>query len=100
MVNRSIKSTVAHYVKKFDTRDPFELADRLKVEYIIGPMGNYSGCYTPKRKLLFYQKQNIFIYGQNRKGSQHLCSGASDPRFFDSGKSRIYKKPDCKAGGI
>ena len=38
MVSKSIKSTVAHYVKKFDTRDPFEIADRLKVEYIIGPM--------------------------------------------------------------
>lgn len=44
-MNKSIKSTVAYFVKKFDTRDPFEIADRLKVEYIIGPMGNYSGCY-------------------------------------------------------
>ena len=37
-MNKSIKSTVAYFVKKFDTRDPFEIADRLKVEYIIGPI--------------------------------------------------------------
>ncbi|OUO75195.1 Zn peptidase [Blautia sp. An249] len=50
MVKKSIKSTVAYFVKKFDTRNPFEIADRLKIEYIIGSLGNYSGCYLYLKK--------------------------------------------------
>lgn len=44
-MKKSIKSTVAYFVNKYDTRNPFEIADRLKIEYCIGPMGAYSGCY-------------------------------------------------------
>lgn len=44
-MKKNIKSTVAYFVNKYDTRNPFEIADRLKIEYIIGPMGSYSGCY-------------------------------------------------------
>lgn len=44
-MNRNIKSVVAYFVKKFETRNPFEIADRLKIEYSIGPMGTCSGCY-------------------------------------------------------
>lgn len=50
IVKKSIKSTVAYFVKKFDTRNPFEIADRLKIEYIIGSLGNYSGCYLYLKK--------------------------------------------------
>ena len=49
-MKKSIKSTVAYFVKKFDTRNPFEIADRLKIEYIIGSLGNYSGCYLYLKK--------------------------------------------------
>lgn len=49
-MKKSIKSTVAYLVKKFDTRNPFEIADRLKIEYIIGSMGSYSGCYLYLKK--------------------------------------------------
>jgi Zn-dependent peptidase ImmA (M78 family) len=40
-----IKQLVAYYVRKFNTRDPFELADYLHVEVITGPLGSRSGCY-------------------------------------------------------
>lgn len=49
-MKKSIKSTVAYFVKKVDSRNPFEIADRLKIEYIIGPMGRYSGCYLYLKK--------------------------------------------------
>lgn len=44
-MRKDIKSVVSYYVKKFGTRSPFEIADALKIEYILGPMGGYSGCY-------------------------------------------------------
>jgi len=40
-----VKHLVARYVKKFETRDPFELAEHLNVEVQTGPMGSRSGCY-------------------------------------------------------
>lgn len=45
MKTHDIKQLVAYYVRKFNTRDPFELADYLHVEVIIGPLGSRSGCY-------------------------------------------------------
>lgn len=44
-MNRDIKKIALHLIKKYNTQNPFEIADSLKIEYIIGPMGQYSGCY-------------------------------------------------------
>ena len=135
-MNKSIKSTVAYFVKKFDTRDPFEIADRLNVEYIIGPMGNYSGCYLylkrhrciflnnelPEQDMrlvmahelghaILHRRENCYFIRNKtflstakieREANTfaHLCSRASDPGLVDIRKSRIYKKPACKAGRV
>ena len=40
-----IKKKVAYYVRKFNTRDPFRLADALNVEIQIGDTGSCCGCY-------------------------------------------------------
>ena len=45
MKAHDVKRLVARYVKKFETRDPFELAEYLNVEVQTGPMGSRSGCY-------------------------------------------------------
>ena len=45
MKTHDVKHLVARYVKKFETRDPFELAEHLNVEVQTGPMGSRSGCY-------------------------------------------------------
>ena len=42
---KNIKHLVAYYVRKFNTRDPFELAKCLNVEVLIGPLGSRAGCY-------------------------------------------------------
>ena len=84
MVNRSIKSTVAHYVKKFDTRDPFEIADRLKVEYIIGPMGSYSGCYL-------YLKRHRCIFLNNELSEQDMRLVMA----HELGHAVLHRKENC-----
>lgn len=42
---KNIKHLVAYYIRKFGTRDPFELAKCLNVEVQIGPLGSRAGCY-------------------------------------------------------
>ena len=43
-MNRNIKKIVNYYVKKFNTNDPFEIADHLNILYQIGNL-KYEGCY-------------------------------------------------------
>ncbi|AWY98863.1 Zn peptidase [Blautia argi] len=50
MLNRDIKKIALHLIKKYNTQNPFKIADALKIEYIIGPMGHYSGCYLYLKK--------------------------------------------------
>jgi Zn-dependent peptidase ImmA (M78 family) len=49
-LNRDIKKIALHLIKKYNTQNPFKIADALKIEYIIGPMGHYSGCYLYLKK--------------------------------------------------
>ena len=44
-MRRDIKRLVNYYVRKFNTRDPYELAKCLNVEVQIGALGNQAGCY-------------------------------------------------------
>lgn len=43
-MSRDIKRTVSHYRKKFNTNDPFVIADQLGILYQIGAL-KYEGCY-------------------------------------------------------
>lgn len=45
MKARNVKRLVAYYVKKYNTRNPFELADHLNVEVQTGSLGSRAGCY-------------------------------------------------------
>ena len=44
-MKKDIKRLVSYYTKKYHTRNPFELAEYLNVEVMIGPLGNRAGCY-------------------------------------------------------
>ncbi len=43
-MDEKIKKLISHYTKKFNTRNPFELADCLGILYQIGNIG-CDGCY-------------------------------------------------------
>ena len=45
MKTHDVKRLAAYYIRKFDTRNPFELADHLNVEVQTGPLGSRAGCY-------------------------------------------------------
>jgi len=40
-----VKRLVAYYVKKYETRNPFRLAEYLNVFVHVGPLGSRAGCY-------------------------------------------------------
>ena len=44
-MKKSIRGIVTHYIKKYDTRDPFVLAANLNIEVQICDLGHRSGCY-------------------------------------------------------
>ena len=69
-MNRDIKKIALHLIKKYNTQNPFKIADALKIEYIIGPMGHYSGCYLylKKHRCIFLndelsENEQIIRYG-------------------------------------
>lgn len=44
-MRKGIKQLVNYYIKKFNTRNPYKLAECLNVEVQIGELGNQAGCY-------------------------------------------------------
>ena len=44
-MKKDIKKLVSYYVKKYNTRNPFELAEHLNVQVQFGDLGSRSGCY-------------------------------------------------------
>ena len=83
-MNRDIKSIIAFLERKFGTRDPFKLAEYLKIEYIIGQMGNYSGCY-----MLLKRHRCIFL-------NESLCE--NDLRMVmahELGHAILHRRENC-----
>ena len=44
-MSRNIKNIALGLIRKYNTQNPFKLAEALNIEYIIGSMGKCSGCY-------------------------------------------------------
>lgn len=44
-MRKDIKQLVTYYVRKFNTRNPYELAKCLHVQIQIGQLGSQAGCY-------------------------------------------------------
>ena len=44
-MRKDIRQLVNYYVRKFNTRNPYELAECLNVEVQIGALGSQAGCY-------------------------------------------------------
>lgn len=44
-MNKNIKNIVEYYVKKCDSRNPFDIADYLNIQIQIGHLGTPCGCY-------------------------------------------------------
>lgn len=64
-MNKDIRCIANTLKRKYDTDDPFEIAKQLKVEYIIGPLGNRCGCYMYlKRHRCIFLNENLSEHEQ------------------------------------
>lgn len=68
MRTNDIKRLVEYYIKKFNTRNPFELANCLNVEVQLGPLGSRAGCYMflKNHKCIFLNEDLIVTLSEIR----------------------------------
>ena len=63
MRTHDVKRLVAYYVKKYETRNPFRLAEYLNVFVHVGPLGSRAGCYMflKNHKCIFLNEQERML---------------------------------------
>mgnify|MGYP001168533593 FL=1 len=81
--NKQIKRIVSYYCKKYNTRNPFEIADRLGILYQIGNIG-CSGCYM-------FLKNHRYIF-LNQKLPKHELKMVMAPEL---GHAIMHRKENC-----
>lgn len=82
-MRRDIKRIVSYYVKKFQTTDPFEIADRLGILYQIGEIG-CEGCY------MFLKNHRYIFLNQNLDERETRMVMA-----HELGHAVLHRKENC-----
>ncbi len=82
MPNRDYIQTVAHeLIKKYDTRDPFELCKAIGVEVFYADLGSLKGMYKYLKKNRFAViNEGLDSYSKTLVCA-HAYSGAAEPQF-------------------
>lgn len=84
MKAHDVKQLVAYYVRKFDTRNPFELADHLNVEVQTGPLGSRAGCY------MFLKNHKCIFLNENLEEHERTLVMA-----HELAHSIMHRKENC-----
>lgn len=79
-----IKKLVTYYVKKFGTRNPFDIARSLNIEIQIGPLGGNCGCY------LFLKNHRCIFLNDNLNESEMFIVMA-----HELGHAIMHRKQNC-----
>lgn len=80
-MKRTIRQLVAYYKKKFDTSDPFEIADALHIEVQIGNLGSRSGCYMYlKKHRCIFLNENLSKHEMNLVMAHELGHAVLHPK--------------------
>lgn len=81
--NKKIKQIVSYYCKKFNTRNPFEIADCLGILYQIGDIG-CSGCY-----MFLKNHRYIFLNGNLPEHERKMVMA------HELGHAIMHRKENC-----
>ena len=83
-MKRDIKKLVSYYVRKFNTRNPFDLADYLNVQVMIGDLGSRAGCY------MFLKNHKCIFLNENLTSSERMLVMA-----HELGHAILHRKENC-----
>ena len=83
-MNDYVREKAAYYKKKYNTSDPFKLADLLGIEVMIGDIGSRLGCYM-------YMKRSKCIWiNESLEGNERLFVMA-----HEVGHALLHPKENC-----
>lgn len=83
-LKRNIKKLVSYYVRKYDTRNPFELARYLNVQIQVGDLGGRAGCY------MFLKNHKCIFLNENLNENELLVVMA-----HELGHAIMHRKENC-----
>lgn len=83
-MRKDIKKIANYYVRKYETRNPFELADYLGVQVLIGDLGSRSGCY------MFLKNHKCIFLNENLSESEKQIVMA-----HELGHAILHRKENC-----
>lgn len=84
MLNKKIRGIVDYYVRKYDTRNPFALAEHLNIEVQYGDMGSRSGCY------MFLKNHRCIFLNENLSHAEKNLIMA-----HELGHAIMHRKQNC-----
>lgn len=83
-MKKNIKRLVSYYTKKYDTRNPFELANCLNVEVQCGLLGSQAGCY------MFLKNHKCIFLNENLEENEMILVMA-----HELGHAIMHRKENC-----
>ena len=83
-MKKDIRNLVNFYVKKFDTRNPYELAKCLNVEVQVGQLGSRAGCY------MFLKNHKCIFLNEDLEEKEMLLVMA-----HELGHAIMHRKENC-----
>ena len=83
-MKKDIRNLVSSYVRKYGTRDPFELAEFLNIQVQIGNLGSCSGCY-----MFLKNHRCIFLNGNLDKSERTVVMA------HELGHAIMHRKENC-----
>ena len=83
-MRKDIKKLVSYYVKKYNTRNPFELARYLNVQVVSGDMGSRAGCY------MFLKNHKCIFLNDNLDENEKMLVMA-----HELGHAIMHRKENC-----
>ena len=83
-MRKDIKKLVSYYVKKYNTRNPFELAEYLNIQVQIGSLGSRAGCY-----MFLKNHKCIFLNESLHENEKNMVMA------HELGHAILHRKENC-----
>lgn len=83
-MRKDIKKLVSYYVRKYNTKNPFELAEYLNIQVQIGNLGSRAGCY-----MFLKNHKCIFLNESLHENEKNMVMA------HELGHAILHRKENC-----